>query len=105
MPRIVPIGGRFVRLFRCDIDGSQDARQAGQVGQSQRCKIVGSKPAKVVMLVGCGVYWFAVPSRDKERMHFKGWVAVRHRDGEGVVDLDTEFFEAFPNDSLARRLT
>ncbi|GAA2153932.1 hypothetical protein GCM10009844_39060 [Nocardioides koreensis] len=37
-------------------------------------------------------------------MHVEGGVADRHRDGQGVVDVDTEFFEAFPTDGLVRQL-
>jgi hypothetical protein len=37
-------------------------------------------------------------------VHVEGGVTDRHRDGQGIVDVDTEFFEAFPTDGLARQL-
>ena len=40
--------------------------------------------------------------RDEERVHVEGGVADRHRDRQGVVDVDTKFFEAFPNDALVQ---
>jgi hypothetical protein len=35
-PRSTDEWTRFVRLFGCDLDGAQDARQAGWVGQLRR---------------------------------------------------------------------
>jgi hypothetical protein len=52
----------------------------------------------------CGVDRFPFPARDEERVHVEGGVADRHRNGPGVVDVDTEFSEAFPTDGLARQL-
>jgi hypothetical protein len=37
-------------------------------------------------------------------VHVEGRVTDRHRDGTRVVDVDTEFFEAFPTDGLERQL-
>ena len=37
-------------------------------------------------------------------MHVEGGVTDPHRDGYGVVDMDPEFFEAFPSDGLVRQL-
>jgi hypothetical protein len=37
-------------------------------------------------------------------MHVEGGVTDPHRDGYGVVDVDPEFFEAFPADGLVRQL-
>jgi hypothetical protein len=74
------------------------------VGNVQVCEVAGPEPAKIVVLLGCGVDRFPFPARDEERVHVEGGVPDRHRDGQGVVDVDTEFFEAFPNDGLVRRL-
>lgn len=37
-------------------------------------------------------------------MQVEGGVTDRHRDGQGVVDVDTELFEAFTTGSLVRQL-
>jgi hypothetical protein len=74
------------------------------VGHLQVCEIAGPEPAKIVVLLGCGVHRFPVPARDEERVHVEGGITDRDRDGQGVVDVDTEFFEAFPTDGLVRQL-
>ena len=74
------------------------------MGQLQVCEIAGAEPAKIVVLLGCRVDRFPVPARDEERVHVEGGVADRHGNGHGVVDMDTELFEAFPTDSLVRGL-
>ena len=40
----------------------------------------------------------------RKRVYVEGGVTDRHRDGSGVVDVDPEFFEAFPPDGLVRQL-
>jgi hypothetical protein len=74
------------------------------VGHLQGGEIVGPEPAKIVVLLGCGVDRFATPARDEERVQVKGGVTDRHRDGSGVVDVDTELFEAFPTDGVLGQL-
>jgi hypothetical protein len=74
------------------------------VGHLQVCEIAGPEPAKIVVLLGCGVDRFPVPASDEERVHVEGGVIDRHRDGYGVVDVDPQFFEAFPADGLVRQL-
>jgi hypothetical protein len=74
------------------------------VGHLQVREFAGPEPAKVVVLLGCGVDRFPFPASDEERVHVEGGVTDRHRDGQGVVDVDTEFFEAFPPDGLVRQL-
>ena len=86
------------------LDGAQDARQAGRVGHLQACELAGPEPAQVVVLLGGGVDGFSVPARHEERVQVERGVAARHGDGHGVVDLDTEFLEAFPTDCLVRQL-
>jgi hypothetical protein len=68
-------------LIGCDLDGAQDARQAGRVGHLQVCEIAGPNPAKIVVLLGCGVDRFPFPARDEERVHVEGGVTDRHRNG------------------------
>ena len=74
------------------------------MGDLQVCEIAGPEPAKIVVLLGRGVDRFPVPPRDEERMYVEGGVTDRHRDRHGVVDVDPEFFEAFPADGLVRQL-
>jgi len=74
------------------------------VGHLQVCEIAGLEPAKIVVLLGCGVDRFPFPSRDKEHVHVEGGVIDHHRDGQRVVDVDTEFLEALPTDGLVKRL-
>jgi len=64
-----------------DLHGANNAGQAGRVGQLQVCEIAGPEPAKVVVLVGCGVDRFPFPTRDKERVHIEGGVTDCHGDG------------------------
>lgn len=92
------------RLIGCDRYGAQDARQALRVGHLQIREITGPEPAKIVVLLGCGVDGFSVPARNEKCVHVEGRIADRHRDGHGIVDVDPEFFEAFPTDGLVRQL-
>jgi len=57
------------------------------------------------VLLGCGVDWLPAPPRHEKRVDVEGVVIERHRDRQGVVDLDAEFLKALPNDRLVRGLT
>jgi hypothetical protein len=74
------------------------------VSQLQVRKITGPEPAKIVVLLRSRVDRFPFPSRDNERVYVERGVADRHRDGQGFVDADTEFFEALPLDGIVRQL-
>jgi len=87
-------------LFGCEPDRTQNARQAGRVGHRHVGEILGPEPAKIVVLVGCGVDRFPVPARDEEGVHVEGVVDDRHRDFSGVVDVDAELLEAFATNGL-----
>lgn len=99
---VTPIRQTCHRIF---LEGAQEAGQALRVSQPHVCEFVGPEPAKIVVLLRCSVDGFARPTRDEECVHLKVGVSDRHRDGHGVEDLDTEFFEAFPDDGLVRELT
>ncbi len=71
----------------------------------RRGEVGGPEPAKVVVLMGCGVDRLPVPSCHEERVHVQGGVVERHRDRPGIVDVDTQLLQALPNDRLVRRLT
>lgn len=78
-------------------------RPAG-FGQLKVGEIAGPEPPKIVVLLGCGVDGFPFPARDDERIHLEGGVTDHHREGQGVVHADTEFFEALPDHCLLRPL-
>lgn len=96
---------RSSRLSRGDLNRTHHARQAGGVGHPQAGELVGSEPAKIVMLLGRGVAEFPVPPRDEECVHLEGGVTEPHRDGAGIADVDAELLEAFTADCLERRLS
>ena len=57
------------------------------------------------MLVGRRIDRLPIPLGDEERVHLEGEIGGRHRDRHRVVDVDTEFLEALPDDRLTRQLT
>ncbi len=74
------------------------------MGQVHFSELAGAEPAEIVVLIRCGVDRFAVPARDEEGAHVKRLVTDSNRHGYRVVNVDSEFFETFPNDGLLRQL-
>ncbi len=56
------------------------------------------------MLLGCDVVWLAMPARDEERVQVERGITEGHREGLGIVDIDAELFETFPDDGFDRLL-
>lgn len=82
-----------------------DVRQAGGVGELQLRQLGASEPSKLVVLVGCGIYWLPIPTVDHECVHLDRGVCERHRNGSRVTNADGDFLTALPNHGLLSGLS
>jgi hypothetical protein len=74
------------------------------VGHLQVRQVAGPKPAKVIVFSRCEVDRFPVPAGDEERVHVESGVTDRDRKWTWILNVDPEFFEAFPPDRLMWKL-
>jgi len=88
----------------CKLHSTADVFDIGRMGHGDVREIVRSEPPQIVVFFGGSVDRFAIPAGDEEPMHVQSVVRDLHWDGDGVVDVDTDFFDAFTYRGLTWRL-
>lgn len=92
----------FVGTVSGDLNGAQYGRQRLRMGVLHAQEFACAEPAKIIVFCWGGVVRLSSPLRDKKCVHLDTEIIDGHRDGSRLIDLDADFFTAFPDDCLAR---
>lgn len=103
MPRCSSAGGGRVSWSRgSSPDGAHESRQSLWMRLSQGRKFVRAEPAEIIVFSRSDIVRHSGPARDEEGMHAHVEVIDDHRERSWLLDLDADFFVAFPADRVAR---